>query len=245
MRIVISGDWQAALGNLDRLGMVVDQVVDEVKKQPKTFFIHLGDTKESFNPVDVRVYNFLQDAFTRIRKSCAGFYYVRGNHDSINTQDGSPSICDFVSALGALAVADASWETVEIPLLNWRGISQRRLCMYFVPYFRDPKRQRDEFKGPLEHIRLRRKAGKDDIRLLFFHNTVTGCRQSLHTEGVGLSAEDIGASEYNACFAGHIHLAQELKPNIHVVGSPMPMDWGEANYRHRIMSVTIPEGKHA
>ena len=58
----------------------------------------------------------------------------------------------------------------------------------------------------------------------------------------GLSAADIGANRYDACFGGHEHMPQELPPNIHVVGSPMACDWGEANYRHRIMSVTIPEG---
>ncbi len=249
MRLVISGDWQAALGNLDRLGVVVDQIVGEVKADPKTFFVHLGDMCESRNPVDVRVLNFMRDSLKRIGGACAGFYYVRGNHEPIHMADGAPNICGMIRDCGALAVADDAWEVVEVPLLSWRGPSQHRLCMYFVPYFRDPARQRNEFKGPLEHMRLRRVAEKRavcaydaDTRLLFFHNTVTGCRQSLHSEGVGLSAADIGADRYDACFGGHVHLAQELNPNIHVVGSPMAVDWGEVNYKHRIMAVTIPEG---
>lgn len=242
MRILISGDWQADLGNLDRLGRVVDQIIAECSKDPKTFFVHLGDAKEKTNPVDLRVINFLQDAFTRIRKSSSGFYYVRGNHDNINTQDGSPSLCDIVRAWCALVVADGSWETVEMPLLNWRGGESRKLCLYFVPYFRDPQRQRDEFLGPLEHMRLRKKAGKDDTRLLFFHNTVTGSMRGAQTAD-GLSAADMGAASYDACFGGHEHMPQVLAPNIHVVGSPLACDWGEANYRHRIMSVTIPEGR--
>lgn len=243
MRILVSSDWQADLNNLERLRVVVDQIVGECGKDPKTFFMHCGDAKEKSNPVDLRVINFLQDSFTRIRKACSGFWYVRGNHDNINTTDGSPSLCDLVRAWGALEVADDAWATVEVPLLSWRGTSQRRLCVYMVPYFRDPARQRDEFKGPLEYIRLHTKAGKEDVRLLFFHNTPNGCKQSLYTEGVGLSAADIGADKYDACFAGHIHLPQLVKPNIHVVGSPLACDWGEANYRHRIISITIPEGK--
>lgn len=243
MRVVISGDWQASLGNLGRLELVVGQIVDEVKRDPKTFFVHLGDIYHARNPVDVRVINFVRESLTRIKKSCSGFYYVRGNHEPINMQDGSPSLCGMIADCGALAVADEAWEHVEVPILSWRGTAHRKLCMYFVPYFRDAQRQRDEFKGPLEHVRLRTVAKQDDVRLLFFHNTVTGSRQSLYTEGVGVSADDVGADKYDACFAGHVHLAQEVGPNIHVVGSPMAMDFGELNYRHRIMAATIPEDK--
>lgn len=242
MRIVVSGDWQCALSNLDRLEQVVGQVIEECGKDNKTFFVHLGDIHHARNPIDVRVVNFVRESLTRINKACSGFYYVRGNHEPIHMQDGAPSLCGMIKDLGALAVADDAWEHVEVPILSWRDSSQKKLCMYFVPYFRDPAKQREEFKGPLEHIRLRTKAGQDDTRLLFFHNTVTGSRQSLYTEGVGLSADDIGAGYYDACFAGHVHLAQEVKPNIHIVGSPCCMDAGEINYRHRIMSVTIPEG---
>jgi hypothetical protein len=111
-----------------------------------------------------------------------------------------------------------------------------------VPYFRDVTRQRTEFEGPINHIRIRTAGKHDDVRLLFLHNTITGSRQSLYTEGTGLTAADIGASRYAAVFAGHVHLAQTIHGNIHVVGSPICEDFGELNYRHRIMAVTIPEG---
>jgi DNA repair exonuclease SbcCD nuclease subunit len=243
MRLIISGDWQCSITNLDRLSLVVDQIVNELEKTSritKTFFVHLGDMPEVRNPVDVRVLNFIIESTTRIRKACSGFYYVRGNHDSITVQDNSPSICELMRTLGALEVADDGWRVIEVPILKFRG--KANACLYFVPYFRDPQRQREEFEGPLEHIRLRTKANMEDARLLFLHNTVTGCRETLTREGTGLSIVDIGAEKYDACFAGHIHLAQELPPNIYVVGSPMAMSWSEANYRHRIITVTIPEG---
>ncbi len=243
MRLVISGDWQAQLSNLPRLELVVDQIIGELKKDHKSFFVHLGDMYQVRNPVDVRVVNFMRDSLTKIRKACSGFYYVRGNHEPIHMQDGAPNLCGMIHDLGARAVADEEWVKIQVPLLSWRGGSTSSLWMYFVPYFRDPERQRDEFKGPLEHVWLRTQEKHNDIRLLFFHNTVTGCRQSLYTEGTGLSANDIGADKYDACFAGHIHLAQLVKPNIHVVGSPCVIDAGELNYRHRIMAVTIPEEK--
>lgn len=243
MKIIVSGDWQAQLSNLDRLELVVEQIIGEVKKDPKSFFVHLGDMYQVRNPVDVRVVNFMHSSLTRIRKACSGYYYVRGNHEPIHMADGSPSLCGVIRELGALAVADESWEKVQLPLLDWRGGSYKSLWLYFVPYFRDPQRQRDEFQGPINHIRIRTAEKHNDVRLLFMHNTITGSRQSLYTEGVGLSAADIGADSYDAVFAGHVHLAQTLPGRIYVVGSPICQDFGELNYRHRIMAVTIPEGK--
>jgi DNA repair exonuclease SbcCD nuclease subunit len=241
VKILVSGDWQAQLSNLNRLELVVGQIIGECKKDPKTFFVHLGDIYHARNPVDVRVINFVRESLTAIRKACSGFYYVRGNHEPINMQDGSPSLCGMIADTGALAVADAEWVQIQGPLLTWNPHMRRSLWMYFVPYFRDMTRQRTEFEGPLNHIKLRTLEKHDDVRLLFFHNTITGSKQSLYTEGVGLTAADIGANKYDACFAGHVHLAQFVKPNIHVVGSPICQDFGELNYRHRIMAVTIPE----
>lgn len=229
------------MSNLSRLELVVDQIIGEVKKDPKTFFVHLGDIYHARNPVDVRVINFVRESLTRIKKSCSGFYYVRGNHEPISMQDGSPSLCGMIADTGALAVADEAWEHIEVPILSWRGASQKRLQMYFVPYFRDPQRQREEFKGPKNHVTLRRREKHDDVRLLFFHNSVTGVKRN-GPDGVGLSAEDIGADMYDACIGGHEHMPQNLQPNITYCGSPCAMDWGEVNFQHRLLAIDIAEG---
>src|SRR5205085_4845868 len=94
MRILFTGDFQAAVSNLDRCASVVDQIESLLKinaKNESQYFVFLGDAKEAFNSIDQRVTNFLVESFQRIQRHCEGFYFIRGNHDSITVFDGSPS----------------------------------------------------------------------------------------------------------------------------------------------------------
>src|SRR5438874_815294 len=70
--------------------------------------------------------------------------------------------------------------------------------LYLVPYFRDPKRQRDEFQGALYDTSKKR------INILAFHNEIAGCERTAFTKGEGLTLTDIGASSYKVCISGHI-----------------------------------------
>lgn len=251
MRIITSGDWQCSLQNLDRCEILVKQVVNllkESRKNHNTFFVHLGDVKETMNPVDQRVTNFLIRSFEEIKQNCTAFYYVKGNHDAITTQDGVPSCVPLISALGASAVADDSWVKVPIRLLTWNPRVVRYVLLYMVPYVRDNAVQKKMFQEaaidaalPLYVDPSSDAVGEDNIKILFFHNTVTGCRQNLYTKGDGISVEDLGAKYYDMCVGGHIHLPQIIKPNIYYAGSPFPMTWGEVNYDHRILQLTIDE----
>lgn len=253
MTLLFSGDWQAQIGNLNRLQMHVNQLVkilSSYTKKGHTLFIHLGDVKEAFNPLDIRVQNFLIESFHCIRKSCNGFLYVRGNHDNVSTQDDVPSIAPLIHSLGARAVADVDWIKVPMRLLTWNPRIVRYCLIYAVPYFRDPTRQKKAFttaavdaRSPTYKDTTCDAVGKDNVKILCFHQEVFGCQQSLYTLGTGLTPDDIGASVYDVCVGGHIHIPQHIPPNIHYVGSPFAMTWSEANTEHRILALTIDEAK--
>ena len=91
MRVVFTGDFHASLDNLDRCQVVVDQILS----LKPDFVVHLGDIIGSANGpatlVDQRVTNFLITSVKRIREHCRGFFFVKGNHDSVTIHDGSPS----------------------------------------------------------------------------------------------------------------------------------------------------------
>lgn len=247
MRLVCSGDWQCSLTNLDRCRIFVAQLVRVLKEDEQTFFLHLGDIKEHWNPIDVRVTNYIIEALTEIRQSCRGFYYIRGNHDSITTQDGVPNIVPLIEATGALALADTSWVRIALRLLTWNPEVVRYALLYLVPFMRDPARQlrafreaaadaaKPEYRDPTCDA-----VGRNNIHILAFHNSVRGFRESLHTTASGLSADEIGAANYDICIGGHIHVPQHVG-NIYFAGSPFPMDWGEVNYQHRFLTVSISE----
>jgi DNA repair exonuclease SbcCD nuclease subunit len=228
MKILFTGDWQASLKNLDRCRLVKEQVIRLLRKYKPCIFVHCGDVKDAFNPVDVRVTNFLIEAFTEIKQAAASVLYIRGNHDSITTADGSPSCVPLIEALGADMVADSCWTCA--PLV--RSTAE----VWMVPYFRDPVRQRREFAAAATDAKaiLNR-----TVKILAFHNEVAGCERTAYTKGEGLTAKDIGAKYYDICVGGHIHRPQFLKPNIYYAGSPYAIDWGEANEKKRYLILEV------
>jgi DNA repair exonuclease SbcCD nuclease subunit len=246
MKLFFTGDWQCSVSNLDRCELYLqhlEKLVTEASKSESVFVVHLGDIKETLNPVDQRVTNFIVDAVKRLKK----VLYVRGNHDYITTQDGVASCAPVIRSAGAATVADTEWVMVPLRLVPWHGRPQYCL-IYMVPYFRDPEKQREEYMKAAGHSLLNKKEyrdptcdaiGKDNITILAFHNTVTGCRQNLYTCGEGFTLDEMGAGTYDYCVGGHIHHPQLIKPNIYYVGSPFAMDWSEVNSKHRTLVLNI------
>lgn len=235
MTILFTSDWHCSVINLDRCQRLVDQILSLSNKD--TYIVLCGDIKHHLNPVDVRVINFLVHSITEIREHSAGFLFVRGNHDSITTQDGVPSCVPLIEALEADYIADKNWTVAEIfqaDTSDRRDVLRARIWM--VPYFREATRQKKAFQDALRHARPKK---KDVADILAFHNEVAGCEVSPYRKGQGLTLEDIGAKHYDVCVSGHIHKAQFIKPNLHYVGSPFPMDWGEVNFQHRLLRIEI------
>ena len=224
MRIIFGADWQADITNLDRLRITVDQTMKLLQVQRPSYFVHLGDLKERMNPVDQRVTNFLIESFERIKSACDGFFVVRGNHDSITTQDNVPSCMTMMKSLGA-GVADEDWK--------WFRIGG--CFLYMVPFFREQERQKNAFAFAYAHTKTQPKILP---RILAFHNEVSGCMRSANSKGEGLTAKDIGSDAYNICIGGHIHLPQRFG-NIIYAGSPFAMDWSEANQEHRLLVLNV------
>lgn len=253
MNLLVTSDWQCSLQNLDRMTVFRKQLISIIqannKAGKKTIFAHLGDVKENMNPVDQRVTNFIHETFIEIRDNGAGLLFNTGNHDRITTQDGVPSITPLIASLGA-TVADETWVKIPIRLLTWRANVVKYCIIYMVPYARDPVLQTRMFKeAAIDAVLPEYKDpscqvfGRDNIKILFFHNTLTGCRQNLYTKGTGISIDDVSPNNYEICVGGHIHLPQKIKPNIYYVGSPFAQDWGEANMNHRLLQLTIDESR--
>lgn len=228
MNILFSGDWHCSLSDLDRCQIVVNQVIEIlVRQKPPRYFVHLGDIKTQFNPVDQRVSNFIVKSLLRIRENCEGMYFVRGNHDSIATQDDVPSCVPLLEAAKVDVVADGEWQSSIL--------GDGDVGLWLVPYFRDPQRQREEMAA------ARRDAAHfKGTRILAFHNEVEGCEVSAYRKGTGLTVNHLGAHNvFDLCVGGHIHKPQHIKPNVYYCGSPFAVDWSEINITHRFLVLEI------
>lgn len=215
--ILFTADWQCSATNLDRCQLVLDQLLAylDASRVSEKAVVHAGDFKDQHNPVDQRVTNFIIRAVQQIKQR-ARFYFVRGNHDSIAARDGVPSCCDVVVSAGADGVADESWLLVPCG---------KKTRLHLVPYFRDPDRQRAEFRAAAEYARRH----ADRCNVLVFHNEVAGCLMNLAgLRGRTYSLADLGA--YSMCIGGHIHMPQrDVQNRVAYVGSPFCVDWGECN----------------
>ena len=227
MRILFTGDWQARVDNLDRCRLVVDQIIGLVKrfKEPCAV-VHLGDIKDAMNPVDQRVTNFILESSQHIVREAFCFAFVRGNHDSITTQDGVPSCVPVVHAANVV-VADGDWRLLELGY---------EILLWMVPYFRDSARQKKAFAEAAKDAQ--QKKYHDKVRILAFHNEVTGCERSAYSKGTGLTLDEVGTSAYSLCVSGHIHRPQIVyRPSsLRGVGNP------QADPSGRVLAIPSCQG---
>ncbi len=239
MTFLFSGDWHLCPRNLDNCRKVVEQVcslLDADATRGPRYFVHLGDIvgdRGPCNPMDVRCTNFLIDAIPEIRSRCTDAFFVRGNHDPITTQDGSPSCVPLLRTLG-MKTADNGWSSETFLLRTFKEGAR----LWMVPYFRDPVRQKAMFRAARSQMMAYQGTTKF-TNILVFHNEVKGCERNARSKGEGLTLEDIGAADYDLCVAGHIHRPQFMEPNLHFVGSPFSMDWSEINAEKRFLKVEI------
>ena len=224
MKILFTADWQAAVTNLDRCHLALDQILDIVAGAKVDYVVHLGDTKEAFALVDVRVNNFLIEATKAILAYCP-LFVLQGNHDLLAPRDGVPSGLPVMAAAGAVVIDTPSYQ--KLP---------GEVYLTFVPYIRNAAALLKAFSEPGMPIDWR---AKGKTRIFAFHAEVSGCKQRLYRKGHGPKLPD----GFDLYVGGHIHHQQEFVPNAWYVGSPFCCDWGEANEDKGYLLVEIDKGK--
>ena len=223
MKFIATADWQVAPNNLDRCEIMRDHLLMECDKHKVAGVVHLGDAKEAFNPVDLRVSNFLADTVDTVCSVADRFFFMlRGNHDNANVNDTSQSILPLLAAAGA-TTASAPMDT----LVGIWGIPVRA-----VPFLRSNEETIAALAKPFEL--------RGGPRLLFFHNEVAGSKWNTLAESKGqVTLEHLHSENYALCLGGHIHYQQQLSENVWYVGSPFCMDWSEANQEKGFLLVEI------
>ena len=200
---ILTSDWQASFSNLERCKTMMTELLGWVESNRAGAVVHLGDVKEQFSPVDMRVLDFCVEAVAAIVARCP-LYILKGNHDMHGTTDAAR---DFLHVLG-LAGAKVITEPAVCTVAGQRWA--------FLPFTYDLDRQLEwvkQLKG-------------QKAAYLAFHAEIRGCllNHSRIATG-GLRAADIGTKKYQRCFGGHLHHYQQLGSNLLYVGSPFAMDW--------------------
>jgi len=188
---------------------MLDEILGWIESKNVGAVIHLGDVKEQFSPVDMRVLDFCVDAVKAIVDRCP-MYILKGNHDMHGTTDAARDFLHVLGLAGATVITEPGVH--EVSGIDWA----------FLPWSYSIERQR-EWAASLK---------RTGVPYLAFHAEVRGSllNQSKRvTEG--LSRADLSISKHQrACFGGHLHRYQK-DDDLTYVGAPFGMDWNDVNSR--------------
>ena len=231
MAILFTSDWQAEWNTLDLCQQALEEVLNISKKQDVDLICFLGDLKQAYNPVDIRIIKWWKKAFSTIVKAGLEILVLKGNHDRVGTHSSSDT-----------------W----LSIFNRKGVynfdkpgtfKTRNSVLHILPYC-DNKSVRQ--------IAAKQRQMADPRRdILLFHHDLTGAKYNKQgsKSNAKLSPRDLFCSSYRYCIGGHIHLPQVLsdteknkrhrakKSNVYYVGSPFCHDWGEINQQKRYLVV--------
>jgi DNA repair exonuclease SbcCD ATPase subunit len=199
---------------------MLQRLLQVMKQRKVTHVLHLGDVKETLNPWDVRVSNFIVRATEEISKRCP-FLVLLGNHDRTTMSDESESCLPVMAAAGAQI-----YEKPGVAVLNKKA----RLWLYLVPWMRDRKLL----------LQALADCPRGGIHILAMHADMEDARYNLTSKRLvedGLTLKDIRHQDYVLRLSGHIHMPQEVQ-GVTYVGSPFSMDWGECNQSKRFILVS-------
>jgi DNA repair exonuclease SbcCD nuclease subunit len=231
MRLLLLSDSQADFGNLDQCQTSIDEVLESANKYSPDAIIHAGDLKDAYNPVDIRLVKHWVRVTRQIVDAGYRFIVLLGNHDRISQSFQSKNWLDILRAAGAETVVSFKSKRV--------GDGQ----VYFMPFTSNKKLEKE---WAIELMQMRNehapRNGRKDKAVLIFHTEVAGA--VLNASGAkarGITLEDLRASEYAACFGGHIHRHQRLDKNVWFIGSPFCHDWSEANETKGHLIVDVDE----
>jgi len=225
-----------------------------------------GDIFDTANPsaaAQAQLYDFLVRA--RARQPHLDIVLIGGNHDSASRLDAPSPI---LKALGVHVVGGLTrnldgridWERLIVPLTDSQG-AIKAWCGA-MPFLRNADLpSNDEAGDPLiAGVKdlygqlaeaLQQKAGNGERRILTGHCYMVNGSVSELSERKILGGNqhalpvDIFPGDIAYVALGHLHLAQKVGPHeyIRYSGSPIPLSFDEAGYRHQIVQVDIDGGQ--
>ncbi|MEI8110419.1 MAG: exonuclease SbcCD subunit D C-terminal domain-containing protein [Chitinophagia bacterium] len=267
MKIYISSDWH--LGKKlhqqdlqDDMQFFLDWLLDELEKNSADYLLIAGDIFDQANPPNDAVqqyYNFL----VALQKFGCKAIITAGNHDSPSFVDVPKELLKSlnVTVVGSFPGLDQI-DQLFIPLQNREGETVAAVAA--IPFLHDRYvRTVGEGEGAKEiDEKIKEGIAKvfsaigNEMRTRYLDIPTIGMAH-LHAQGAqpneeereiqignlnGIEANTLLQFDYLAL--GHIHTGQTVIPGrIQYAGSPVSLGFSENQYPHRIIQLTIDEGK--
>jgi len=225
-----------------------------------------GDIFDTANPsaaAQAQLYEFLVKA--RTQQPHLDIVLIGGNHDSASRLDAPSPILKAlgVHVIGGLARKQdgkIDWQRLIVPLTDAQGAV--KVWCGAMPFLRNADLPNNDgaddpliagvkdLYGQLFEA-LQQKADNGERLILTGHcYMVNGCVSELSERkilGGNQHALPADIFPYDIAYValGHLHLAQKVGPHEHIrySGSPIPLSFDEAGYRHQVLQVDIGDGQ--
>ncbi len=244
----------------------LDWLLSEMQSQRPDALIIAGDVFDTINPSAVaqkRFYNFLADAHAALPR--LQIVLTAGNHDAGARLEAPAGLLDslnisVVGTVGQDDVGNIDLAKFLVPLKDYAGEVQA--IAMAVPFLRpsDVPLVKNAVDPYLDGIRelyrrttaaavtLRAELNPDAALIALGHCHLHGGEESPESERrlvIG-GAEAIGSDIFDPQIAyvalGHLHRAQQFdNGRIRYSGSPIPLSFAEAGYRHQLVKLTFIE----
>ena len=220
MSIVITSDIQAEFNTLDLCQQAWDEVLGLCKKYDAKTIAYLGDGKQAYDPVSIRVIRWWQDAIRQAKKKGIGTLFLLGNHDRVGRYTDADNWLPIIRRAGA--------EVFDTP-----SIVKVDKCRLFMLPFSSNETARLNMQ---ELLKSHPDKTKD---ILLFHHDLSGAKynQQGSVSDASLSTSDLHTNSFRYCMGGHVHAPQTIEGNTYYVGSPFCHDFGEVNQQKRYLVV--------
>lgn len=211
---LLTGDWQTDYKNLDVCMQAHGQELYLAKKHNAQGIIDVGDLKDSYNPIEARVLEFVVDRLGRIRDNGFDELILMGNHDRIGQYDDSRNWFGVFKAMNLAAVSKPKLVVYE------------KVVFGCLPYMHN----KHAYKKAAKTLWEKASKYRGYRRVLLFHADVQGADYGLGERSTSdITTADLLCSKWHFCFGGHIHKRQYIAKNAMYVGNPFCFDWGERN----------------
>ncbi len=250
MKLIHTADWHLGkhLHRQDRtpeIAFALDQILDTALEHDVDAVIVAGDIFDKKNP-PANAYKVAFDFFKRLADANIPVVALAGNHDSGEWIEGAAGFCSLLGIHmigrpvgakdgGLIQIRTRSGELLRVAAVPF--VSERWLLDHDEIWERDPSEQSGVFREALQYLfkDLATEFRHDSVNVLTAHAMVSGAllsnSESKHhsSEAFSLLAESFGAAAHYVAL-GHVHKPQQLaNPLARYCGSPVQIDFGEAD----------------
>lgn len=200
----------------------IDWCADKIEEENYDGFLFLGDWTD-YNLMDTITLTYSNRALSRLKKVCDFGLIMEGNHCVLDDKN----VFTVLGASNHLAGDDNFHVITEDSQVRHEGVA-----FHVVPYMPDYNRIREDVQMINRSLDPEHPLYEDMTHVLLFHLPLVNALLDNGVpapKGVRLDKEDV--CNFDICLGGDFHQPQTVHDNLHYVGAPFSLKFGQEHFR--------------